>query len=466
VYVPSIESLKPGQARSALAEAGIRGWAFICGDGQTETRYSLGFEALNQAMTWPADQIGLLRMAVNTFAGAVGRARLEGERARLQTSLEGARRMETVGALTSGIAHNFNNIIGAILGHTEMLETEYAAESRLARHVAGIRLAAERARDLVEELLNFGRQRVAPQQQISLRTLVSETQSLLAASLPRNVQLSVGEASAAAIVRGNPTQLQQVVINLCNNAAQAMGYAGRVELTINMRTVVAPAQLSHGHLSPGSYVRIAVRDRGRGIDDATLAHLFEPFFTTRAEGTGLGLATVREIVGNHGGALNVTSQLNEGSFFEVWLPAVVSETSADALDYPPVGGKGETVLILNEDKDRILHDEELVAALGYEPVGFTDAATALTATRTNPDRFDLFLIARIEPVSEALSVARKLHSVSAQLPILMVTPTEALGAQVLAQAGVREVIGAPLTSCDLALALQRHLSSVRSDQHA
>jgi CheY-like chemotaxis protein len=245
-----------------------------------------------------------------------------------------------------------------------------------------------------------------------------------------------------------------------------MGHIGKVELEIDLQTIGTSTPLSHGRLSPGRYARIVVRDTGRGMDDATLAHLFEPFFTTRSGGTGLGLATVHEIVDNHGGAMHVTTWLNEGSVFEVWLPVLRRSGPASTANRGvTTGGKGETVLVIDEDRAQLLREEELVAALGYEPVGFAEVEDAVAASRSSPNRFDLVLIAQHDPISKALSAARKLHSIAPDLPILLVAHTDYVGADVLAHAGVRGILNMPLTSAGLALALQRYLPSVQPHRH-
>ena len=170
----------------------------------------------------------------------------------------------------------------------------------------------------------------------------------------------------AAVISGQPGQLQQVIINLCNNAAQAMDQAGRVEIETDVHQITGLRSLSHGDiLRPGRYVRVAVSDAGRGIDEITLEHIFEPFFTTRLDGNGLGLATVREIVREHGGAMNVWSAPGVGSRFEVWLPCIAAAALAPRGEAPTLWlGRGETVLVIDDASERLLGDEEMLAALG------------------------------------------------------------------------------------------------------
>src|ERR1700738_4002857 len=247
----------------------------------------LGFEALQPGAMTEATELGLLRMALDAVANALRREHLEQERSRLERGLQQARRMETIGALASGIAPNFNNIVGAILGYTEMAEAQLASNSRPARNIGEIRRAGERARDLVAQILAFGRARDVQRRPVSMKGLIAETSSLLHASLPSGIELAICEVPDAAVISGQPGQLQQVILNLCSNAAQAMDQMGSVEIETEVHDITGARLLTHGELLPGRYVRIAVIDTGRGMDNVTFERIFEPFFTTRLAGSGL-----------------------------------------------------------------------------------------------------------------------------------------------------------------------------------
>jgi CheY-like chemotaxis protein len=295
-----------------------------------------------------------------------------------------------------------------------------------------------------------------------MHAVIAEATSLLHASLAATVELAVSEAPAAVVVSGVHAQLLQVVLNLCNNAAQAMDHAGRIELQITTEEVAAPRSLSRGSLLPGQFLRIAVSDTGSGIDEAALDRIFEPFFTTRATGTGLGLATTWEIVRDHGGAMHVESTPGFGSRFEVWLPCIsaAAPRAGDAATAAFSFGQGETVLALEADSDRLLRAEELLAALGYEPVGFTRAADARVAYLASPERFDAALIGHAWPPKAVLELTTALRGVSPDLPILLATSSnDAFGAMTLARAGVSEVVSWPLNAAEVALALQDRLHS-------
>jgi signal transduction histidine kinase/CheY-like chemotaxis protein len=402
----------------------------------------------------------VLRLAGDVVASALEREFLERDRARLTTRLERARRMQMIGSLASGIAHNFNNIISAILGYSEMVEPQLTRGTKPAQHIDEIRRAAERGRDLIDNILTFGRQRDARARPVQVRTLFAEAASLLRASLPSGVELIIDDVPIDVAVSGEPAQLQQVILNLCTNAAQAMPRSGSIRIAAEQKEVAAVLPMSHGELVPGRYVCLAVIDSGHGFDESVARRLFEPFFTTRSAGTGLGLATVHEIVRDHDGAMNVQSKPEHGSCFEVWLPAATADSTAVVGPAVLPLGRGETVLVVESERERLLYNEEMLAALGYEPVGFERPADAIAACRSAPDRFDIILVSHASQTLVGLDLTHALHEVAPRQPILLATSsTIDVGVDALAEAGISELLHRPLVSTELAAALARCLRS-------
>jgi signal transduction histidine kinase/FixJ family two-component response regulator len=456
VHIPDVNSLPHGDRRDAYAAFGLNGWACVSNVGGNGLGGLLGFDALQgPCRISRTGELSLLRMALDSINNAVEREHFERERSRLRH----ARRMETIGVLASGVAHNFNNIIGAILGYTEIVEAQIEPDSRPGRNLREIRRSGERARDLIDQILTFGRRRETRRTQVTVQGLVAETTSLLRASLPKQIELVVGKVPDAVAISGDFAQLQQVLLNLCNNAAHAIETAGRVEIGTRIQGVQQVLSLSHGKLTPGCYVMISVRDNGRGMDNATVERIFEPFFTTRPDGHGLGLASVREIVREHGGAIDVGSAVGLGSRFEVWLPCAAATALMTNGDLPSLPlGHGDTVLLYNDDRARLLKDEETLAALGYEPVGFTGADDMFAACRTEYRRFDAIVIAHA-PAAGVLDLAIAVNRVAPHLPIVLATAsTGNFAAASLAAAGVRERVRYPLSSAELAEALARSLA--------
>jgi signal transduction histidine kinase len=460
VTVRDVADLPPGGPKNKLTAVGLRGWACVSLKRPGRARGIMGFDKFEPAWRTVFPQ-SVVRIAGDAIASAIEREFLERDRARLATRLERERRMQTIGSLASGIAHNFNNIIGAIVGYSEMVEPELEPGSKPARHIDEIRRAAERARDLVDHILTFGRRRDVRVRPIQVRAVFEEAASLLRATLPEGVELQVADVSAEIAVLGEPEQLQQVILNLCNNAAQAMEGRGRIRVAAEQKDLTAPSTaMSHGKLAPGRYVCLSVDDTGRGFDESLARQLFEPFFTTRSAGTGLGLATVQEIVRDHDGAMNVRSSPGRGSRFEAWLPAAARNGLARPDPSTLPFGRGETVLVVESERERLLRDEEMLAALGYEPVGFERADQAIAACRDAPERFDVMLISHAPQALDALDAARALHRIAPQCPVLLAAnSTIEISLDALAQTGIVEVLRRPLANTELAAILARCLHS-------
>jgi signal transduction histidine kinase len=462
VHIPRIRPLHRHDSMSLLADADLQGWLCIANMCGNRAETILGFDSLQSGALAQNFEVALLRMAFDAIANAVGRIHLEQEKQRLEANLQQARRMETIGAFASGIAHNFNNIVAAILGYTEMADAQIGSGRTPAGNLVEIRRAGERARELVGQILTFGSRGDRRREPVDVKVLVAETESLLAASLPAHVGLTMSETPEMAIVSAEPAQLQQVVLNVCNNGAQAMDQAGNIEIRIEAREIVQKARVGCSELGPGRFIVISISDPGRGMDQATLERIFEPFFTTRAEGNGLGLATVREIVGEHSGAVGVRSSPGGGTRFDIWLPAISPRQALPVQNVPGIDrrGAGETVLVLAPDRGRLLRHEEVLAALGYEPVGFTSPAEAADACNAARTRFDAALVCHRPGTASALDFATLLHRIAPTLPIILATPSaHDLGAQVLAGSGIFGVVRHPLTSAELSRVLSRCMAA-------
>ena len=459
VRVRHVRRLPPGEERTVLAGAGVQGWACIARTSAEGVTHLLSFEATAQPPRLASDgELGLFRMALDAVAGAQARQTLQQEQARLETRLQQARRLATVGALASGVAHNFNNIIGAILGYTEMTDEPAATPKQWAGIRDGIHLAAERAREIVEQMLAFGQRRSLRQEPVRIQALLAEALSLLRASLPDRIALDLVRTSEQeALVSGQPAQLLQVILNLCHNAADAIAGEGRIAIGMQLAQLASGRTLSHGVLAPGGYICLSVTDTGAGIDAAVLGRIFEPFYTTRATGTGLGLATSQETVHEHGGAMHVSSTPGLGSRFEAWLPATAATVPPQHADAAP-HAQGETVLVLDRDPASLLRAEEILAALGYEPVGFTRAVDAQDACRVSPARFDAAVVGDASSASETLEVTRALSTLAHHLPIVLTTAcADDFDAPHLLGSGVSDVVPRPIGATDVAAALERCL---------
>src|SRR6185436_16968431 len=246
-----------------------------------------------------------------------------------------------------------------------------------------------------------------------IAALVQEALELVRASLPANIELRSQLNAREATVVADATQVHQLLMNLCNNAIQAMGAGGQLNVMLDAVTTAVDRALSHGLLIAGRYVHLAVEDTGSGIDAAIVAHIFAPFFTTKESGlgTGLGLALVHGIVTELGGAIHVTTGPGKGSTFDLYLPRSDAPQLGMADDKTPLPrGNGEHILLVEDEQALMLLAEEMLAALNYEPSGFTRTADALSEFRADPFRFHAVFLDYLMPGITGIQLARHLHA--------------------------------------------------------
>jgi PAS domain S-box-containing protein len=383
------------------------------------------------------------------------------EKERLEAQLRHSQKMEAVGTLAGGIAHDFNNVLGAILGYGE-LALQYAADnSALRRYLDNVMHAAERAKLLVERILGFSRSGLGDLVLVNVQSVVNETLELLAGSLPPGIRLEKRLEAGDAAVIGDPTYLHQVTMNLCTNAVQAMERGGVLSATVERLHAAELRPLARGSLVPGDYVRLTIADTGAGIPAEVMERIFDPFFTTKnvGEGTGLGLSLVHGIVADLGGAIDVRSTPGEGTRFEIWLP-VAGEASASSAE--PTGdlphGHGQRVLIVDDEQQLVELAEEVVARLGYEPVGFVSSTAALQAFRAEPQRFDAVITDEMMPDLAGTELARQIRAARPSIPILLMSGrAEQSLVDRAAQVGIDEVLRKPLHRREIADSLARML---------
>jgi CheY-like chemotaxis protein/two-component sensor histidine kinase len=316
---------------------------------------------------------------------------------------------------------------------------------------------------LIERILGFSRSGLGDRVPVNVQFVIEETLELLEASLPAGIRLESRIDAGNAAVIGDATYLHQVAMNLGTNAIQAMERGGVLRVVLECAELNENRTLSRGSLRPGSYLRLIVSDTGIGIPAGVLERIFDPFFTTKGvgEGTGLGLSLVHGIVSDLGGAINVTSKAGEGTSFEIWLP-VAGETRTPVVETAQAlpRGNGETVMIVDDERQLVALAEEITAELGYEPVGFQSSCEALAAFRAMPQRFDAVLTDESMPDLIGTELAHEIRRLRPSLPIILMSGYG--GAQLTNRAteiGVNEVLRKPLHRRDLAESLARALGS-------
>ena len=389
--------------------------------------------------------------------------RAEAQSRRLQRRLVRVRTLESLGTLAGGVAHDFNNILAAVLGYGEMAHESAAPGSALARQLDQIIAAALRGKAVVERILAFSRGRSRPATVFALQPVVEQTLALLAATLPGGVRLERQFEAPEAQVRGDSAALFEALMNLCTNAHLAMPTQGVLAVALRERRLAETRELSHGSLGPGRYAVLEVSDTGEGMTSATLERLFEPFFTTRGhKGTGLGLALVHGVVQDLGGAIDVHSRPGLGSRFSLWLPWAEGAAATEAMGEVPAEsagedgprGQGQVVLVVDDEPALVALAEESLAGLGYEPIGFVSAEQALAEVQADAARFDLVLSDEVMPGMNGTTLAERLRALRPDLPVLLMSGFGGAQLQQRAQAaGVRQVLAKPLQREALARAI-------------
>jgi PAS domain S-box-containing protein len=404
------------------------------------------------------DSVGAPYRFVGSTIDVTSQKQAQSDRERLEAQLRQSQKMEAMGTLAGGIAHDFNNILGAILGYGELAQQESAPHTPLRRYIDNVMHAAERAKALVDRILGFSRSGLGERARVHVQSVVEETLELIAASLPPDIRLQKTLTAGDAALIGDSTHIHQVAMNLCTNAVHAMENGGILNVLLERVDLAESQSVSRGALSPGPYVRLVIGDTGVGIPPEVLERIFDPFFTTRGvgKGTGLGLSLVHGIVTDLGGAIDVKSAIGEGTSFEIWLPVttVVGKLATTTAVRELPRGRGETVMIVDDEPTLVALAEEMLAGLGYEPVGFESSRMALQVFWAEPERFDLVLTDEAMPDLVGTELAREIRLLRFDVPIILMSGHGgATLAHRAAAIGVKEVLHKPLQRADLAASL-------------
>ena len=409
---------------------------------------------------------GRPRRVIGIIQDITERRQAEAQRARLESQLRQAQKMEAVGNLAGGIAHDFNNILTAIMAHAELLELELPRElapQHVRESVQEILTASARARDMVRQILTFSRKQPVERKRIEIDATAQEALKLVRATLPANVEIK-SEFNSGRSVLANEAQIHQIMFNLCTNAAQSLGErGGEVNVSLSVAEINDARARSRPPLRVGEHVLLKVSDNGCGMDAGTLERIFEPFFTTKAvgQGTGLGLAVVHGIVQAHEGAVFVESTPGRGTTFSLYLPALTgaAPTKAGLPAAHPQGG-GEKILFVDDEPSVAKIGARLLERLGYHAVALTDSVAARDRLVNNPDEFDLVITDYLMPRITGLDLSKAAWAVRPDLPmILAVGFGGQLDATKAKAHGFREFVAKPFAIQTLADAIARALAA-------
>lgn len=371
-----------------------------------------------------------------------------------------AQKMEAMGTLAGGIAHDFNNILSAVIGYSEMALEKVSQEDLLTRNIHKVLTAGYRARDLVKQILAFSRQTEQQLRPVQVKLMVKEALKLLRASLPTTIEISQNIASDSAVL-ADPTQVHQVLMNLCTNAGHAMREKGGI-LAISLTDVVLDADFIavHSDLEPGPYLKLTVSDTGRGMSADVRERVFDPFFTTKpqGEGTGMGLAVVHGIVKSHEGAITVHSEPGGGSTFHIYFPVIEDEVMPQTKTEKSLPTGNERILFVDDEKQLMDLGKQILELLGYKVVARTSSLEALKLFQTKPDDFDLVLTDMTMPNMTGKDLAREIMRIRPNIPIILCSGFSEMITEKSAKAiGIRDFLLKPVAMGDFARTIRQAL---------
>jgi len=382
------------------------------------------------------------------------------ERKRLENQLRQIQKMEAIGSLAGGIAHDFNNILSSVIGYTELAIDDVKRESLLHSHLQEVLNAGLRAKNLVRQILTFSRQTEQETKPIQIKPIAEEALRLIRASLPTTIEIKQNLQSDATVL-ADPTQIHQVLMNLCTNAGHAMCEKGGL-LDVNLVNVEFDSDYidQRFDLKPGPYLKLTVSDNGHGMPSNVLDRIFNPFFTTKekGDGTGMGLSVVHGIVKSHGGAIAVYSEPGKGSVFNVFLPAIKKRIEQDKMMEKPVPKGTESILFIDDELSLVDMGKKLLESLGYDVVTRTSSIEALELFKARSDNFDLVITDMTMPKMTGDKLAEELLRIKPDIPIILCTGFNSMIDEDKTKAmGIRAFVFKPILKRDIAETIRKVL---------
>jgi len=383
------------------------------------------------------------------------------DRKKIETQLRQTHKMEAIGTLAGGIAHDFNNILSSVIGYTEMALEEDGIGERPRRYLEQIHKAGERARDLVKQILAFSRKQELEQKPVLITPIIKECIKLLRSSLPATVKIVQTLTEAPVMILSDPTQIHQVLMNLCTNAAHAMQEKGGVlDIRLEQEHVDVSRTINTFTLGVGNYAKLTISDTGCGIEASIMEKIFDPFFTTKVpgKGTGLGLSVVYGIVRDHGGAIDIVSEPGKGTAVSVYFPLEETKKSLPEQATEPIPGGSECILLVDDEAALTELGCLMLTSLGYHVTSRTSSIEALEAFRARPDSFDLVITDMTMPNMRGDDLARELLKIRPDIPIILCTGfSEMISEEKAKSIGIRRFVMKPLFKNHLAKAIREVL---------
>ncbi len=383
------------------------------------------------------------------------------ERKRLERQLQQSHKMESIGTLAGGIAHDFNNILGIIMGNAELALDDVPEWNPALFNLEEIRTASLRAKDVVRQLLSFARKTDQELKPIKIIPVIKDSLRFLRASIPTSIDIHQNIQAASDTILADPTQIHQVIINLCTNASHAMQETGGI-IEIGIENVVLDEDLAafYPDLTPDNYVKVTVSDTGQGLSPEIRNRMFDPYFTTKevGKGTGLGLSVVHGIVKSHKGAISVKSELGKGTTFSVLFPVAEKETVKEVGTDEELPTGNERILFVDDEESIVFVGRYRLERLGYKVETRTSPVEALELFRTNPDQFDLMITDMTMPQMNGDRLTKEILKIRTDMPVILCTGfSEKIDAEKAKEIGIRQYIEKPLNRRDLAKLVRKVL---------
>jgi PAS domain S-box-containing protein len=389
------------------------------------------------------------------------RKKAEEEKRKLEAQLQQSQKMQAIGTLAGGIAHEFNNILWMITGNTELALGDIPEGSPAQYSLELVEKACRRAKDLVRQILSFSRQIEQDRKLLKISPIIKEALKLLRSSIPATIEIRQNIQTESDTILADPTQIHQVLMNLCTNSAHAMREKGGVlEVTLESPEVSKGEAAEYPDLDPGKYIKLTVSDTGHGMEPSVLDQIFDPFFTTKqvGEGTGMGLAVVHGIVRSHGGAVTVHSEQGKGATFHVFFPFVEGEVKYETETSKTAPKGNEQILFVDDEEDTVDMIKKLLERLGYQVESLTSSVEALDIFSAQPNRYDLVITDMTMPHMTGETLAKELLAIRPDIPIILCTGFNEMISEDRAKAiGIREFAMKPLRIRDLAKIIEKVL---------
>jgi signal transduction histidine kinase len=407
------------------------------------------------------------------FAGAIGillilrddpqQSTFKRERL-LESRLQQAQKMEAVGTLASGIAHDFNNILFPVIGYTELVMEEMPPGSQARSNLQQVLQAAERAKELVRQILAFSREGgQSDKRPVRFEKILKEALKLLRATLPATIAIEQAIDENCGMVMADPTQLHQVVMNICTNAYGAMRLqGGQLKVSLKKASIGADDIGVNLALEPGPHLRLSIADSGRGMEPWVLERIFEPYFTTKSpsEGTGMGLFITHGIIRNHGGDIRVYSEPAVGTTVTIYLP--LADSSADIRPHPsiePIVGGNERILLVDDEETIVRMQKQILTRLGYRVTATLSSLEALDIFRERPGDFDLVITDQTMPNLTGAQLAAKILEIAPSTPVVLCTGfSEVITEKKAKHIGIRQFVMKPVVTRELAATIREVLA--------